>query len=91
MVEDNGKYIFGVVKMGERGQIVIPKEAREVYVSKSSACKKGGRSHVLSAMGLDARTIDGALRIGLCRFTDDSDIDALCCGLRDACRSLAHR
>ena len=31
MVEDNGKYIFGVVKMGERGQIVIPKEAREVY------------------------------------------------------------
>ena len=31
MVTDNGKYIFGVVKVGERGQIVIPKEAREVY------------------------------------------------------------
>lgn len=31
MLEDNGKYIFGVVKMGERGQIVIPKDAREVY------------------------------------------------------------
>lgn len=28
---DNGKYIFGVVKMGERGQIVIPKLAREVF------------------------------------------------------------
>ena len=69
----------------------VKKLRLEVYVSKSSACKKGGRSHVLSAMGLDARTIDGALRIGLCRFTDDSDIDALCCGLRDACRSLAHR
>ena len=27
----NGKYIFGVVKVGERGQIVIPKEAREQY------------------------------------------------------------
>lgn len=26
-----GKYIFGVVKVGERGQIVIPKEAREVF------------------------------------------------------------
>ena len=25
-------------------------EAREVYVSKSSACKKGARSHVLEAM-----------------------------------------
>ena len=31
MVTDNGKYIFGVVKVGERGQIVIPKEAREQY------------------------------------------------------------
>ena len=31
MLEDKGKYIFGVVKVGERGQIVIPKEAREVY------------------------------------------------------------
>ena len=25
----DGKYIFGTVKVGERGQIVIPKEARE--------------------------------------------------------------
>ena len=27
----DGKYIFGAVKVGERGQIVIPKEAREVF------------------------------------------------------------
>ncbi|MBO7616741.1 MAG: AbrB/MazE/SpoVT family DNA-binding domain-containing protein [Bacteroidales bacterium] len=31
METENGKYIFGVVKVGDRGQIVIPKEAREVY------------------------------------------------------------
>jgi AbrB family looped-hinge helix DNA binding protein len=31
MFEDQGKYIFGVVKMGDRGQIVIPKDAREIY------------------------------------------------------------
>ena len=31
MQEENGRYIFGVVKVGERGQIVIPKEAREQY------------------------------------------------------------
>lgn len=31
MFENQGKYIFGVVKVGERGQIVIPKEAREIY------------------------------------------------------------
>lgn len=31
MEAENGNYIFGVVKVGERGQIVIPKEAREQY------------------------------------------------------------
>ena len=31
MEAPNGKFIFGVVKVGDRGQIVIPKEAREQY------------------------------------------------------------
>ena len=31
MQGEQGRYIFGVVKVGERGQIVIPKEAREIY------------------------------------------------------------
>ena len=31
MQEENGKFIFGVVKVGDKGQIVIPKEARTVY------------------------------------------------------------
>ena len=31
MEANNGQFIFGVVKVGERGQIVIPKEAREQY------------------------------------------------------------
>ena len=26
-----GKHLFGAVKVGEKGQIVIPKEAREVF------------------------------------------------------------
>ena len=26
-----GKHIFGTVRVGERGQIVIPKEARELF------------------------------------------------------------
>lgn len=28
---NDGKYIFGMTKVGERGQIVIPKYAREVF------------------------------------------------------------
>ncbi len=31
MLGENGKYMFGTAKVGERGQIVIPKEAREVF------------------------------------------------------------
>lgn len=31
MQENEGKYIFGVVKVGDKGQIVIPKDARKIY------------------------------------------------------------
>jgi AbrB family looped-hinge helix DNA binding protein len=31
MSAPDGKHIFGTVKVGERGQIVIPKEAREIF------------------------------------------------------------
>lgn len=28
---EDKKYVFGVVKVGERGQVVIPKNARDIY------------------------------------------------------------
>ena len=31
MQEKDGKYIFGVVKVGDKGQIVIPRDARRIY------------------------------------------------------------
>ena len=31
MQEKDGKFIFGVVKVGDKGQIVIPKDARKIY------------------------------------------------------------
>ncbi len=33
VIENNvdGKYVFGIVKVGERGQVVIPKHARKVF------------------------------------------------------------
>ncbi len=31
METEKDKFLFGVVKVGEKGQIVIPKEAREVF------------------------------------------------------------
>ncbi len=31
MLGENGKYVFGTAKVGESGQLVIPKEAREMF------------------------------------------------------------
>lgn len=30
-IPPSGKHIFGIVRMGERGQIVIPKKARDIF------------------------------------------------------------
>jgi AbrB family looped-hinge helix DNA binding protein len=30
-IHPKGKHIFGTVKVGDRGQIVIPKKAREIF------------------------------------------------------------
>lgn len=63
-------------------------ESRGIFVSKSSACKKGGRSYVLEEMGLKSSVIDGALRIGLSRFTTESEINALCDSLSEASKNV---
>ena len=31
MQKPEGKHIFGIVKVGEKGQIVIPREARKIF------------------------------------------------------------
>ena len=57
---------------------------RGVYVSAGSACAKGHRSHVFSAMGLPPAAIDGAIRISFSRENTFADIDALVEALRAA-------
>ena len=63
-------------------------EARQIFVSKSSACKKGARSHVLEAMHLRAEQIDGTLRVGLSRYSSREDAEALVSALRSARQEL---
>ena len=84
-------HILCVSLPGYRSEVLMNfLEARGISVSKSSACKKGGRSHVLEAMGLPAPVIDGALRLGLSRFTTQDELDEFCLCLREARESLAH-
>lgn len=63
-------------------------EAREIYVSKSSACKKGARSHVLEAIGLTNEQIDGAIRISFSRYNTAEEISTFCDALVEASEKL---
>ncbi len=92
LIGGGSPHILSISLPGWRSEVLMNYlEAKEVYVSRSSACKKGGRSHVLEAMGLSSRVIDGAVRIGLSSFTTEEDIDALCSALKEAHDTLAHR
>lgn len=53
-----------------------------VFVSSGSACAKGHKSPVLTALGLPAARIDSALRVSFSRFTQAGEIDALVAGLQ---------
>ena len=48
-----------------------------ICVSAGSACAKGHRSHVLTAMGIPGETIDSAFRVSLCRDNTQEEIDTL--------------
>ena len=48
-----------------------------ICVSAGSACAKGHRSHVLSAMNLAPEIIDSAFRISLCRDTTEAELETL--------------
>ncbi len=74
---------------GYRSEVIMNVlESKGIFVSKGSACKKGRRSHVLEAMGLPARVIDGAVRVSLSRFTTESEMDALCSAVSEARRTV---
>ena len=49
-----------------------------ICVSAGSACAKGHRSHVLSAMALPPETIDSAFRVSICRDTTREELETLC-------------
>ena len=48
-----------------------------ICISAGSACAKGHRSHVLSAMNLPPEVIDGAFRVSISRETTREEIDQL--------------
>jgi len=64
---------------------------RGVYVSSGSACAKGKKSRVLTAMGLPDALIASALRISLSRYTTPEEIDAFLHALKEATLTLSRK
>lgn len=92
LIGGGAPHILSISLPGWRSEVLMNfLEAEGVFVSRSSACKKGARSHVLEAIGLPAAVIDGALRISFSRYSTFEDADALCLALKAASEKLAHR
>lgn len=66
-------------------------EELDVFISSGSACARGKPSYVLSAMGLDRRRADSALRISFSKYSVKEDVDALCRGIEQGLGTLARR
>ena len=69
-------FIINLSVLGVPSQTIVNSLSEYgIYVSAGSACKKGHRSEVLTAIGLDGKRIDSAIRISLSRFTTKQDLD----------------
>ena len=63
-------------------------DSKGVFVSHASACKRGGRSHVLTAMGLAPKIADGTLRISFSYETSIQELDIFIKTLAEAKNTL---
>lgn len=55
----------------------------DIYVSNGSACAKGKRSHVLTAMKLSDKIIEKSIRVSFSRTSTKEDIDSLVSAIRE--------
>jgi len=67
---------IGIPSVPTQNSINILQDAG-ICVSAGSACAKGHRSHVLTAMNVSPEVIDSTFRVSLCRDTTAGELDAL--------------
>lgn len=83
-------YIINFSLKGIRSETMLHFIAQKgIYVSSGSACAKGKKSHVLTAMGLPQSIADSALRVSFSRYNTPEDVDELIKELINADNSLA--
>lgn len=87
--EDALPYIVNFSLKGLRSETVLNLLSdMEIYVSSGSACSKGHKSPVLTAMGLPDDIIDSSLRVSMSRFTTKEQLDYLLTGIDTAFRVI---
>lgn len=85
-------YIVNLSLEGLRSETVLNLlSSMGIFVSSGSACAKGHKSHVLSAIGFSDRQIDSALRVSLSRFTTQQELDYFILGINKALSTLIKR
>lgn len=89
--EDALPYILNISVPGIRSETMLHYLSENgIYVSSGSACSKGAKSHVLSAMELDPKLIDSSLRISFSRYNSAEDVDLLAETIEKGRKTLAH-
>lgn len=81
--------VISMTFMGTRGEVLLHDLERDgIYLSTGSACSsnKKGQSHVLKAMGLKDKEIEGTLRISLGRFNTMDEVEFLTDRIKTAVR-----
>ncbi len=76
--EDSSPYIVSITFRRTRGEVLLHYlEDKEIYVSTTSACSSHGtaKSHVLKAIGLSDKEIEGTIRICFSYEINKEDID----------------
>lgn len=83
------EYILNFSVVGIRSETMLHFLAdRNIYVSSGSACSKGKPSYVLTAMGLDKRLADSAIRVSFSNSNTRADIDKFVEAVNDGINSL---
>lgn len=82
-------YIINISVEGVPSQVMLNSlSTMGIYVSAGSACAKGHRSDVLTAMGLSPKGIDSAIRISLSKNTTENDMDLLYNGIKETVKRV---
>ena len=76
--EDACPYILNISILGLPSQPIVNfMSEKNIQISAGSACKMGHRSPVLTAMGLDSKIIDSAVRISFSRYNTNEEVALL--------------